>query len=94
MELIRNTIKTENKYFSGTLRTLVENDVVVPQNKPDIGKILGKVFNSLTVNFIICPAFILIASDVYYKANFEGSPLKSAIGTIREHFVAFLLFNF
>ena len=40
MELIRNTLKTENKYFSGTLRTLVENDVVVPQNKPDIGKIL------------------------------------------------------
>ncbi len=40
MELIRNTLKTENRYFSGNQRTLVENDAVVPQNKPDIGKIL------------------------------------------------------
>lgn len=50
MELIRNTIKTENKYFSGTLRTLVENDVVVPQNKPDIGKILQVDGNSYVVS--------------------------------------------
>ncbi len=50
MELIRNTLKTENKYFSGTLRTLVENDVVVPQNKPDIGKILQVDGNSYIVS--------------------------------------------
>ena len=50
MELIRNTLKTENKYFSGTLRTLVENDVVVPQNKPDIGKILQVDSNSYIVS--------------------------------------------
>ncbi len=40
MEVLRNTVKTENKYFSGMLRTIVENDAIVPQTKPDIGKIL------------------------------------------------------
>ena len=40
MELIRNTVKTENKFFSGMLRTIVENDAIVSQTKPDIGKIL------------------------------------------------------
>ena len=40
MEIIRNTVKTENKYFTGTVRTIAENDMVVPQTKPDIGKIL------------------------------------------------------
>lgn len=40
MELIRNTVKTENKYFSGVVRTIAESDAIVPQTKPDIGKIL------------------------------------------------------
>lgn len=50
MELIRNTLKTENRYFSGSQRTLVEYDAPVPQNKPDIGKILQVDANSHIVS--------------------------------------------
>lgn len=59
--------------------------------KPDIGKILGKIFNSSVINFLIFPAFIVVAADVFYKANFEGSALKNSVATIRAHFLPFLL---
>ena len=59
--------------------------------KPDIGKILGRIFNPGVVNFIFFPVFIVVATDVYYKANFDEMPIKAAIVTFQEYFLPFLM---
>lgn len=81
MELVRNTLNTENKYFSGNMRTLVECDAVVPQNKPDINKILQVDANSYIVSSEVKNDRVLVNGKVdfciLYKPEKGSGCIKS-----------------
>lgn len=59
--------------------------------KPDIPKIIKALFNRYTINFILFPLFILFASDVYYKLNFEANPIVGVFNTAKNHFIPSLM---
>ncbi|MBQ4323760.1 MAG: sulfatase-like hydrolase/transferase, partial [Clostridia bacterium] len=59
--------------------------------KPDVSKIFRKIFNPYAVELFFFPAFLVLASDLYYKLNFEGNALKSVLLSVKGHFFAFLL---
>lgn len=60
--------------------------------KPDIGKILRKIFNKYVINFIIFPVFILVFSDLIFKLNNVPFNVQSIFTTIFSNFNVFILF--
>lgn len=58
--------------------------------KPDIFKIAKSFLNRYTVNFVLFPLFILFASDVYYKLNFEANFLIALLDSSKNHFIPFV----
>lgn len=59
--------------------------------KPDISKILGKIFSPKVINFFLFPLFILIISDIYFKFNFSGNIIYAFFNTVKNNFGAFVL---
>ncbi len=60
--------------------------------KPDIGKVLKKIFNKYVVNFIIFPVFILVFSDLIFKLNNIPFNIQSIFTSIFSNFNVFVLF--
>ena len=61
--------------------------------KPDIGKILKKIFNKHVINFIIFPIFILVFSDLIFKLNATPFNIKTVLIPVFGNFKVFILFT-
>lgn len=58
--------------------------------RPDAAKLSRKLLNDKTVNFVIFPLYILLASDFYYKLAYGVSGAMSGLAaTVSGHFAAF-----
>ncbi|MFR5856826.1 MAG: sulfatase-like hydrolase/transferase [Bacilli bacterium] len=59
--------------------------------KPDVVKILKKIFNKYVVNFIVFPLFIVLASDIFFRLNNSFNIFSTSFfSTMHHHFLPFI----
>jgi len=67
LELVRETVKVNRLVGSGSARTVVDNDIIVPDVKPDVARIISLDGYAVADSSQVSDTGILVRGKIYFK---------------------------